>query len=191
MSLGDVQASTPNVIDSIFRSAWGKISAGEAIVCAKTATRFDPLPVPEAIIIDVSVSKLLPSSSFSADMTPLACSQQFFAVEPVRVIRKLSGKSTKIFSWMSGGTNAMFYLFGPENLGGRGNIAAKVDAEVKRTGRPFAEVVVEVRTFVAGRCALWSDASLPDRRWPSSPRVKSSRSLLCHPCMTTSTTRRR
>ncbi|KAL1942712.1 hypothetical protein VTO73DRAFT_4952 [Trametes versicolor] len=120
VSLGDVQVTTPNVIDSIFKSAWEKISVGEAVVCAKVATRFDPLPVPEAIIID------------------------FFAVEPVRVIRKLSGKSTKIFSWMSGGTNAMFYLFGPENLGGRGNIAAKVDAEVKRTGRPFAEVVVEM-----------------------------------------------
>lgn len=186
-----MQASTPNVIDSIFKSAWEKISVGEAIICAKAATRFDPLPVPEAIIIDVSVFKLPPSSGFSADLTPLACTEQFFAVEPVRAIRKLSGKSTKIFTWMSGGTNVMFYLFGPEDLGGRGNIAAKVDAEVKRTGRPFAEVVVEVRTYVARSCTLRSDASLPDRRWSSSLKVKSSRSLLCHPCMTTSTTRRR
>ncbi|OJT10140.1 UDP-glycosyltransferase 73C1 [Trametes pubescens] len=119
VSLGDVQTFSPNGIDSIFKSAWEKISVAEAIVCAKAATRFDPLPVPEAIIID------------------------FFAVEPVRAIKKLSGKSTKIFSWVSGGTNAMFYLFGPENLGGRGNVAATVEAEVKRTGRSFEEVVAE------------------------------------------------
>lgn len=43
----------------------------------------------------------------------------------------------------------MFYSFGPENLGGRGNIAAKVEAEVKRTGRSFEEVVVEVGNLVA------------------------------------------
>lgn len=160
MSLGEVQTFSPNGIDSIFKSAWEKISVAEAIVCAKAATRFDPLPVPEAIIIDVSATWLPPSPGFSVDLTNLAYTQQFFAVEPVRAIKKLSGKSTKIFSWVSGGTNAMFYLFGPENLGGRGNIAATVEAEVKRTGRSFEEVVAEVRTLVAGPYALWSNTHL-------------------------------
>lgn len=44
----------------------------------------------------------------------------------------------------------MFHLFGPENLGGRGDIVAKVEAEVKRTGRRFEDVAAEVRTLVAG-----------------------------------------
>lgn len=58
VSLGDAPAFTPKGIDGLFKSAWEKISAGEAVVCAKKATQIDALSVPEAIIIDVGVSKL-------------------------------------------------------------------------------------------------------------------------------------
>ena len=51
----------------------------------------------------------------------------------------------KIFSWFSGLTYAMFYLFGPEHLGGKGNVRLLIDEEVSRTGRPLKEVAQEVR----------------------------------------------
>lgn len=71
-------------------------------------------------------------------------------MEPVRVIKKLNGNSIKVYSWVPGATSAMFHLFGPENLGGRGDIVSKVEAEIKRTGRQFEEVAAEVRNLVAG-----------------------------------------
>lgn len=52
----------------------------------------------------------------------------------------------KIYSWIPGSTYAVFYLFGPDKLGGRGDIITKVEAEVKRTGRPFEDVAMEVRS---------------------------------------------
>ncbi|EIW63128.1 UDP-Glycosyltransferase/glycogen phosphorylase [Trametes versicolor FP-101664 SS1] len=120
VSLGDSHAFSPDGIGAIFKPAWKKISAGEAVLCAETGVLFDALPVPEASIVDL------------------------FAIEPVRVIKKLSGKSIKIYSWVPGATSALFHLFGPENLGGRGDIVAKVEAEVKRTGRRFEDVAAEL-----------------------------------------------
>lgn len=57
VSLGDSHAFSPDGIGAIFKPVWKKISAGEAVVCAETGFRFDALPVPEASIVDVSVSE--------------------------------------------------------------------------------------------------------------------------------------
>lgn len=86
--------------------------------------------------------------------------KQFFAVEPIRAIRKLSGSSVKIYSWIAGSTYALFYVFGPESLGGRGDINKKIIAEVERSGRPYNEVAEEVRTRLSRFCVLSSDIHL-------------------------------
>ena len=39
---------------------------------------------------------------------------------------------------------SLFYPFGPEKLGGRGNIRLLAEAEAHRTGRPYWEIVYEV-----------------------------------------------
>ncbi len=39
---------------------------------------------------------------------------------------------------------AMFYMFGPESMGGRGNFRVKAEEESKRSGRTFKEVALEV-----------------------------------------------
>lgn len=59
MSLGDSQTFAFNGIDGCFESAWEKIAAGEALVCAKSAVRFEALPPPDAVVIDVCFSGLL------------------------------------------------------------------------------------------------------------------------------------
>lgn len=38
----------------------------------------------------------------------------------------------------------MFWFWGPEKLGGRGNIRVKAEIEAERTGRPYSEVAKEV-----------------------------------------------
>lgn len=60
------------------------------------------------------------------------------------MIRALSGNTVKVFSWHPGLTYAIFYLFGPEHLGGRGNICPLIEEEVQRTGRTFAQIAREV-----------------------------------------------
>lgn len=39
---------------------------------------------------------------------------------------------------------AMFHMFGPESLGGRGNVRITAEEEAKRSGRSFNEVALEV-----------------------------------------------
>ncbi|KAI0353321.1 UDP-Glycosyltransferase/glycogen phosphorylase [Trametes cingulata] len=118
LSVGKVETFDFNALDQGFVSVWTKLAAGEEVVCLKTGTNFGALPTPQAVIID------------------------FFAIDPILAIRKLSGKSVKIYSWVSGATSALFYLFGPEKLGGRGNIRLKIEEEVKRTGKSPTEVAV-------------------------------------------------
>lgn len=43
---------------------------------------------------------------------------------------------------------AMFYMFGPESHGGRGNFRVKIEEEVERSGRTYQEVAVEVGSQV-------------------------------------------
>ncbi|KAI0827302.1 UDP-Glycosyltransferase/glycogen phosphorylase [Trametes gibbosa] len=126
VSAGAADTFDFNSINVGFQELWLQLVSGEAVSCKKTGARIDPLPKPDAIIID------------------------FFAIEPTRAIRKLSGNSIKIYSWLPGSTYVLFYLFGPEKLGGRGSLSHKIEAEVKRTGRPFEDVAVEMAFIPTG-----------------------------------------
>lgn len=44
-------------------------------------------------------------------------------------------------------TYAGVHIFGPEKLGGKGNIRLKAEEEAQRTGRPYADIVLEVRVL--------------------------------------------
>ncbi|KAI0769592.1 UDP-Glycosyltransferase/glycogen phosphorylase [Trametes elegans] len=119
VSVGLASDHSFNAIDENFKSVWQTLVAGREVVCAHSGERFDPLPKPEAAIID------------------------FFATEPTRIVRKLSGGSIKIYSWMGGSTYALFYLFGPEKLGGPGHVRIKIEEEAQRSGRSFKEVALD------------------------------------------------
>ena len=73
--------------------------------------------------------------------TPL----QLFAIDDVKTIKALSGNTVKVYTLFPGQTYAILYLFGPESLGGKGNIRLKIEQEVSRTGRSVSEIV-EVKT---------------------------------------------
>lgn len=69
---------------------------------------------------------------------------QFYASSPLQSVRKLSRKSVKVYAWYSGAASALPSFYGPEIAGGKGNLRAKIEAEVRRTGREAADVAAEV-----------------------------------------------
>ena len=57
-------------------------------------------------------------------------------------------------------TYAGVHIFGPEKLGGKGNIRLKAEKEAQRTGRPYKDVVLEVRIIFWSFRMLDLDSSL-------------------------------
>ena len=80
------------------------------------------------------------------------CRHQLFAHKPVRDLRAISGKDVKIYSWSSAQLAALYYLFGPEHLGGRGNMRLKIEEEAARSGKPLSEVTLQVCVSHCSRC---------------------------------------
>ncbi|KAI0331043.1 UDP-Glycosyltransferase/glycogen phosphorylase [Cubamyces sp. BRFM 1775] len=117
IAIGDWQ---PDACNESFKAFWVRLAAAEGVKCAKTAIIHNALPKPQAAIIDS------------------------FAVAPVATIRKISGSTVKIYGWYPASTLAMFYLLGPEKLGGMGDVHAKAEVKAKRTGRSYEEVVFEM-----------------------------------------------
>ena len=54
--------------------------------------------------------------------------------------RAVSGRSVPIIACVAAGAGAIIHLFGPEFLGGAGDIGAKIDAEVARSGLSDDEI---------------------------------------------------
>lgn len=73
-----------------------------------------------------------------------ADSAQLFAVRSFESIKEVSGDQVKVFNWHPALTYEMFWYWGPEKLGGCGNVHKKVSEEAERTGRQYIEVLQEV-----------------------------------------------
>ena len=69
---------------------------------------------------------------------------QFFATEPFRRVKAISGDTVKVFAWYPGLVYALFHLFGPESLGGKGNLRLKAEAEAQQTGKTPKEALLKV-----------------------------------------------
>ena len=54
--------------------------------------------------------------------------------------RAISGRSVPIIACITTGAAFVIRDFGPESMGGVGDIGARIDAEIARTGRPDDEV---------------------------------------------------
>ena len=63
----------------------------------------------------------------------------------MRATRAISGHSVPIITCVTGGAAAIIRLFGPESMGGIGDIGARIDAEIARTGLSDKEVGPKVR----------------------------------------------
>lgn len=75
---------------------------------------------------------------------------QCFAHQSLRDAKAISGDGVKAYMWFPGPLSSFFNIFGPESLGGKGNIRLKAEEEARRTGKSPVEVVSEVwRSFCA------------------------------------------
>ena len=72
---------------------------------------------------------------------------QFFALPQLRATRAISGHSVPIISCVAAGAGAIIRFYGPESIGGVGDIRAKIDAEVARTGLSANEIGPKVHIF--------------------------------------------
>ncbi|RDX50057.1 UDP-Glycosyltransferase/glycogen phosphorylase [Lentinus brumalis] len=120
ISLNDVASLRLDEGERAFEEAWKALDEKRELVCPQSGTRFPPLPKPQAVILDL------------------------FAIDAYNSVRAISGNSVKVITWHPGLTYAMFHLFGPESLGGRGNVRLKAEEISRQTGRPFGDVVREI-----------------------------------------------
>ena len=74
---------------------------------------------------------------------------QYFALPQLYATRAISGHSVPIIACMAAGAAAMIRLFGPESIGGLGDIGARIDAEAARTGLSANEIGHKVRISVS------------------------------------------
>lgn len=95
---------------------------GEAVTCAVKGTVFDAIPAPTAIIMD------------------------FFALPELQATRSITGYKIPVTAIVASGAAPIIQLFGPESIGGFGDLGARIDAEAARTGRDPLEVGEEVCT---------------------------------------------
>ena len=96
----------------------------------------------------------------------------------MQATRAVSGRSVPIIIFGAAGAGAFIRHFGPESMGGVGDIGAKIDAEVAHTGLSADEIGPKVYiSYHASRVGLNDLVSkdiLPYRRenhsdsWPSS-----------------------
>ncbi|KAI0630196.1 UDP-Glycosyltransferase/glycogen phosphorylase [Trametes polyzona] len=136
-----------------FRAAWEKIWAGEPLICAKTGARFEAPPTrPSGIIIDI------------------------FAIEAQEIIREISGRAIKMYSWYASATSSFFLVF---SAGRR----AEAREKAALTGKTLDEAMAEAVSSVSGKLVEspcmppMYDYEMHPQEMPLSPQIV--KRLLC------------
>ncbi|KAJ7258928.1 UDP-Glycosyltransferase/glycogen phosphorylase [Mycena rebaudengoi] len=110
-----------------YPAAYAKLARGETITCATTGTTFKALPAPAALIAD------------------------FFAIEQVKATRAITGEQVPIFSFASCCAVSIIRMLGPENMGGRGDLKARAEAEAQRTRKDVVEIGEQIFKHTEGK----------------------------------------
>ncbi|PAV19567.1 UDP-Glycosyltransferase glycogen phosphorylase [Pyrrhoderma noxium] len=64
---------------------------------------------------------------FEAIVAPQLVLLDFFAYHSLKGVRSISGKNVPIYAWQTGAAAAVLYMFGPEHLGGLGDLVEKLE----------------------------------------------------------------
>ncbi|KAF8067710.1 UDP-Glycosyltransferase/glycogen phosphorylase [Lyophyllum atratum] len=98
-----------------YEPAYETLAKSRPITCSITGTTFEAAPAPVAVILD------------------------FFALKQFQATRALTGHTVPIIAWATGGSGAFIRGWGPESMGGLGDLGAKADAEAARTNKSSTE----------------------------------------------------
>ena len=73
---------------------------------------------------------------------------QFFAVNAAKHVKSVHGSDVKVYAWEAGDVYSLVHMFGPKDLGGRGDMAKEVEDELQRTGGARDEVTLSVCCYL-------------------------------------------
>ncbi|KAF5311788.1 hypothetical protein D9619_003782 [Psilocybe cf. subviscida] len=135
-----------------FPVVYKRLLASEVITCTAKGTVFEAVAPPVAIIMD------------------------FFAYGELQATRSITGTTIPVTAIVASGAGPMIQLFGPETVGGFGDVGARIDAEVARTGRDPIEVGEELFYAVKGNVVrvrglpdMYDHESFPQKLTPLGP----------------------
>jgi hypothetical protein len=74
---------------------------------------------------------------------------QYYALPQLHATRAISGHSVPVIACMAAGAAAIVRFFGPESIGGVGDIGARIDAEAARTGLSTDDIGHKVHISVS------------------------------------------
>jgi hypothetical protein len=106
--------------------AYQALTQAKSITCAVKGTVFEAVPAPAVVILD------------------------FFSFAQFQATRAITGQSVPIMAWMTGHASHIIRIFGPESLGGIGDLGAKIDAEAARLGVAAEEIASQVYNHTDG-----------------------------------------
>jgi hypothetical protein len=95
-----------------------------------------------------------------------------------------------IITCVTGGAGAVIRLFGPEYIGGLGDIGARIDAEIARTGLPDEEIGPKVLFFFFPYHVELADVCISKRYFITQKENLSEFQAFLQ-CMITNSSRRR
>ena len=101
---------------------------------------FEPICPPDAVILDVSA---IPPCLLSL-VEAVLMYVQFQGRGPLSEIRRLSRKHVKVYVWFAGAPSAIFRMYGPERIGGIGDLPGKAEHLARRTGMSIERAAGEV-----------------------------------------------
>ncbi|KAF9486600.1 UDP-Glycosyltransferase/glycogen phosphorylase [Pholiota conissans] len=109
-----------------YPAAYRTLLEEKPITCAKTGNTFEALPAPTAIVMD------------------------FFALDQLRATREITGTSVPVLAWLSSTAAATIRFAAPPEFGGLGDLDARIEAEVQKTGKSAEEIGEEIFHSVNG-----------------------------------------
>ncbi|KAF8227378.1 UDP-Glycosyltransferase/glycogen phosphorylase, partial [Tricholoma matsutake] len=118
------------VIFNQFPDYFRRLVACESVQCQATGTTFPTIISPTAAAID------------------------FFLLPVLLAIRAVTGKTVPVLAWDSSAAFATARLFGSEELGGLGDVAAKANLLTKATGREIGETIHELSNPTKGELVV-------------------------------------
>jgi hypothetical protein len=128
-----------NIFAEAYPAAYQTLYEAKPITCSVTSTTFDAVSAPCAVILDVGLP-----TYYDSNIIIIFSFFQFGAFPQLKATRAVSGRSVPIIALGTYAAAAFMRYFGSESMGGAGDIGAKIDAEVARTGLSADEIGAKV-----------------------------------------------
>ncbi|KAG6809307.1 hypothetical protein H0H92_000751 [Tricholoma furcatifolium] len=111
--------TTFEIIGQTYAPVYACLIQGKPVTCATTGRVFEAAPVLNAVIMD------------------------FFCIAQLKTTRAMT-PNMSLVTWIPGGVGTVLRFWGPEAMGGIGDLTEKIQAEASRSGRSAFEVAEEL-----------------------------------------------